>query len=91
LQEKGGSVFSIEFTDGNSLGQILVDNARVPSLSTLAHGLGDRRIRHAGNDHLAADLAAHALTDAKSGRSILAEQPEAIRCRWWVSTVKLSF
>ena len=49
----------------------------MPAASTLAHGPGDRRIRYAGYDHLAADLAAHPLADAKSGRSVSAEQSEA--------------
>jgi hypothetical protein len=59
-------------------GEILVDDERMPAGSTLPYGPGNRRVSHARYDHLSADFAAHALADAKSWRSVFAEQSEAV-------------
>jgi hypothetical protein len=57
--------------DPGAVEELLVESAC--AAVSLSHRPGNRRIGHAGYDYLAADKAAHALADAESGRSLLAE------------------
>src|SRR5262249_28264149 len=56
--------------------QILEDDQGAPATILIAHGPRDRRICRSRDNHLTADLAAHALSDAEPGRSVLSEQSE---------------
>jgi hypothetical protein len=55
------------------LRQILADDEGISATPLHSYRPRDRRIGHAGNDHLAADLTAHALADAESWCSVFAE------------------
>jgi hypothetical protein len=51
----------------------------------------DQRVCHAGNDLLAPDVTAHALANAKAGRSVSAEKAEAFsvaHCRDTLTAIK---
>jgi hypothetical protein len=59
----------------------------MPASTAFADRPGDRRVGHAGYDHLAPDLAQDRAADAETGRAVLAEQPEAFSvgkrlCSW---------
>src|SRR5262249_28120339 len=58
-------------------GQPLVDDRHQP-FPPLAQRPGDGRVGQRDDDHLAANLAAHLLTDAVAWRAILAQQAEAV-------------
>jgi hypothetical protein len=58
------------------LHQILADDERISATALHSYRPRDRRVGHAGDNHLASNQAAHALADAESGRSVFAEQAE---------------
>jgi hypothetical protein len=50
----------------------------MPATTAFSNGPRDRRIGHAGNDHLAAHFAEDRAANAEPWRSVFAEQTEAL-------------